>query len=92
MKTEIEAKTYQNYYEATDFNASAYEVVLERLGYDVGNLTVNGDLNFRESKIRRLVGVKEVTGYLDLEDTPISKKYSEEEIRQMVNVEGNIFM
>jgi hypothetical protein len=28
---------------------------------------------------------------LDLRDTPISKKYSEEEIRQMVNVGGAIY-
>jgi len=29
---------------------------------------------------------------LILNDTPISKKYTEEEIRQMVNVKGVIFM
>jgi hypothetical protein len=29
---------------------------------------------------------------LNLMNTPISKKYTEEEIRQMVNVKGDIFM
>jgi len=29
---------------------------------------------------------------LELDGTPISKKYSEEEIRQMVNVGRNIYM
>jgi hypothetical protein len=29
---------------------------------------------------------------LFLRDTPISKKYSEEEIRQMVQVDGDIYM
>jgi hypothetical protein len=29
---------------------------------------------------------------LDLEGTPLSKKYTEEEIRQMVNVDGEIYL
>jgi hypothetical protein len=29
---------------------------------------------------------------LDLRKTPIQKKYTEEEIRQMVNVDGEIYM
>jgi hypothetical protein len=29
---------------------------------------------------------------LDLRETPISKKYSKQEIRQMVNVERNIYL
>jgi hypothetical protein len=29
---------------------------------------------------------------MDLNNTPISKKYSEEEIRQMVNVRGDIYL
>jgi hypothetical protein len=33
-----------------------------------------------------------VGGYLYLENTPLSEKYSEEEIRQMVDVGGKIYM
>jgi hypothetical protein len=29
---------------------------------------------------------------LDLEGTPLSKKYTEEEIREMVKVEGNVYL
>jgi hypothetical protein len=29
---------------------------------------------------------------LDLENTPISKKYSKEQIKQMINVKGKIFI
>jgi hypothetical protein len=33
-----------------------------------------------------------VGGYLYLENTPLSEKYTEEQIRQMVDVGGNIYM
>ena len=33
-----------------------------------------------------------VGGNIDLRNTPLSKKYSEEEIRQMVKVDGDIYL
>jgi hypothetical protein len=43
------------------------------------NLTSLGDLEY-------------VGGDLYLRDTPITKKYSEEEIREMVEVKGDIYL
>lgn len=57
----------------------------------LGNLTyVGGDLNLNGSNIKSLGNLESVGGYLFLRDTPLSKKYSEEEIRQMVDVKENI--
>jgi hypothetical protein len=57
----------------------------------LGNLTsFGGNLNLRYSKIKSLGNLTSVGGYLNLTDTPLSKKYSEEEIREMVKVGGKI--
>ena len=59
----------------------------------LGNLeSIGGGLDLRFSKIESLGNLKTVGGYLDLTATPISKKYTEKEIRQMVNVGGNIYI
>ena len=59
----------------------------------LGNLTsVGGSLNLRYSKIQSLGNLTSVGGYLDLRDTPLSKKYSEEEIRSMVEVGGGVYL
>ena len=59
----------------------------------LGNLTsVGGDLDLGYSLIKSLGNLQSVGGNLYLNDTPISKKYSEEEIRQMVNVGGKIYL
>ena len=57
------------------------------------NLTsVGGYLNLANTPIESLGNLTSVGGYLDLSDTPMSKKYSKEEIREMVNVGGNIYL
>jgi hypothetical protein len=53
----------------------------------LGNLTsVGGNLDLYESKIESLGNLTSVGGHLDLTDTPLSKKYTEEEIRESVKV------
>ena len=49
-------------------------------------------LNLRDTPIESLGNLISVGGYLLLSNTPLSKKYTEEEIRQMVNVKGIFYM
>jgi hypothetical protein len=59
----------------------------------LGNLqSVGGYLNLFGTKIESLGNLRSVGGYLYLRRTPLSRKYSEEEIRQMVNVGGDIYI
>ena len=59
----------------------------------LGNLTsVGGDLDLFKSSIESLGNLTSVGGYLDLRNTPISKKYSEKEIRNMVKVDGKVYI
>ena len=59
----------------------------------IGNLqSVGGFLDLQGTYIESLGNLQSVGGDLYLYETPISEKYSEEEIRQMVNVEGNIYL
>ena len=59
----------------------------------LGNLTsVGGRLNLRHSLIQSLGNLTSVGGDLHLGKTPISKKYSQEEIRQMVDAVGEIYL
>ena len=59
----------------------------------LGNLTsVGGDLDLQNTQIESLGNLTSVGGYLNLEDTPISNKHSEQEIKQMVNIEGDIYL
>ena len=59
----------------------------------LGNLqSVGGHLYLSETPIKSLGNFQSVGGYLDLSKTPLSKKFTEEEIRQMVNIEGNIYL
>jgi hypothetical protein len=59
----------------------------------LGNLTsVGGDLDLRKTPIKSLGNLTSVGGNLLLRYTPLSEKYTEEEIRQMVNVDGKIYM
>jgi hypothetical protein len=60
---------------------------------DLGNLTsVGGNLDLYESEIEDLGNLTSVGGYLDLTDTPLSKKYTEEEIRESVKVGGWVYI
>ena len=57
------------------------------------DLTVKGNLGLSGSKIESLPNDLTVGGYLDLENTPISKKYTKEEIKKMVpKVKGSIYI
>ena len=60
----------------------------------LGNLqSVNSYLDLiRCEELTSLGNLQSVGGFLDLRNTPISEKYSEEEIRQMVDVKGDIFI
>ena len=54
--------------------------------------SIGGDLFLEGTSIESLGNLTSVGGNLDLEGTPLSKKYTEEEIRQMVNVDGEIYL
>ena len=59
----------------------------------LGNLqSVGSYLYLVGTKIKDLGNLQSVGGGLNLRGTPISKKYSEEQIRQMVQVNGNIYL
>jgi hypothetical protein len=59
----------------------------------LGNLTSVGvDLDLQGTTIKSLGNLISVGGDLDLQGTPLSKMYNKEQIRQMVNVGGKIFM
>ena len=59
----------------------------------IGNLSsVGGYLDLRDTSIESLGNLQSVGGDLNLFNTPLSSKYSEKEIRQMVNVGGEIYL
>jgi hypothetical protein len=59
----------------------------------LGNLTsVGGDLDLSGSRIKSLGNLTSVGGRLYLNNTPLSKKYNEEEIRSMVEVGGDVYL
>jgi len=66
-----------------------YETPIQSLG----NLqTVERYLNLFETPIQSLGNLQKVGDWLDLRWTPFSKKYSKEDIRQIVKVKGNIYL
>jgi hypothetical protein len=59
----------------------------------LGNLkSVGGLLDLRDTPIESLGNLTSVGGYLYLNGTPLSKMYTREQIREMVDVGGRIFM
>jgi len=52
------------------------------------DLNVEGDLDLRDTEITSLPDNLKVGGFLDLENTPLSKKYSKKQIRQMIEKKG----
>jgi hypothetical protein len=59
----------------------------------LGNLqSVGGWLDLYETPIESLGNLTSVGGSLDLRYAPLSEKYTEEEIRQMVDVGGDILL
>jgi hypothetical protein len=66
-----------------------YKSLIESLG----NLTsVGGDLYLYGSPIKSLGNLTSVGGNLNLRKTLISKIYTEEQIRQMIDVRDKIYM
>jgi hypothetical protein len=58
----------------------------------LGNLTsVGGYLDLLNTSIESLGNLTSVGGYLDLRRTALSKMYTKEQIRKMVNVDGEIY-
>jgi hypothetical protein len=58
----------------------------------LGNLTSVGEgLDLKKINIESLGNLTSVGGTLYLEKTPVSKKYSKEEIKKMVDIGGRIF-
>ena len=59
----------------------------------LGNLvSVDGDLYLYDTPIKSLGSLQSVGGDLDLDGTPLSKMYTKKQIRQMVNVKGDIVL
>jgi hypothetical protein len=59
----------------------------------LGNLTsVGGNINLYGKPIESLGNLKSVGGELNLRKTPLSEKYTEEQIRQIVDVGRKIYM
>ncbi len=59
----------------------------------LGNLiSVGGYLSLDGATIESLGNLISVGGNMDLEGTPLSKKYTEDQIRQMVKVGGDIYL
>ena len=70
-------------------NLKLYDSNIESLG----NLqSVGGYFYLEGTKIQSLGNLQSVGGDLNLRDAPISERYSEEEIRQMVQVDGYIYI
>jgi hypothetical protein len=53
--------------------------------------SIGGDLDLRKRQIESLGNLKSVGGNVFLRRTPLSNMYTEEQIRQMVNVDGEIY-
>ena len=59
----------------------------------LGNLiSVGENLDLEATPIKSLGNLQSVGGNMDLEGTPLSKKYTEDQIRQMVKVGGDIIL
>jgi hypothetical protein len=59
----------------------------------LGNLTsVGGNLYLGNTSIKSLGNLTSVGGNLYLGNTPISNKHTSQEIKQMVNIEGDIYL
>ena len=63
---------------------------LERRGNPL--YSIGGDLDLFRTNIKSLGNLTSVGGDLDLSRTPLSKKYTIEEIRNMVKVGGDIYL
>ena len=70
-------------------NLNLYDTPIKSLG----NLkSVGGDLDLYGTSIKSLGNLQSVGGGLNLEGTPFAEKHSEAQIRQIVQVGGNIYI
>ena len=53
---------------------------------------VGGSLTMNDSKIKDFGNLQFVGNILDISHSPLAKKYTEEEIREMIHVGGRIYM
>jgi len=54
--------------------------------------SIEGNLDLKRTPIQSLGNLVSVGGDLDLKGTQISRMYSKNEIREMIDVDGRIFM
>ena len=54
--------------------------------------SIGGDLDLYNTPIESFGNLQSVGSDLDLTETPLSKMYTEEQIREMVNVDGEIYL
>ena len=65
-----------------------YNTPIESLG---NLISVGGNLDLRYTLIESLGNLESVGGNVFLKETPLSKMYTKEQIREMVNVGGEIY-
>jgi len=84
----LESQGYPRY--SIGGNLSLSEAKIETLGNLVrveGNLDLYGN-----ESLQSLGNLEYVGGWLDLSHTPLSEKYTEDDIRKMVEVVGNVYL
>jgi hypothetical protein len=64
--------------------------IIEKKGYPP--YTIDGDLDLINTPIESLGNLQSVGDTLYLQVTPLSKMYTEEQIREMVDVGGEIYL
>ena len=87
LKNFIQKKNITRWSLDDDLNLSWYEGDLSFLD---GLVSIKGNLDFYGSPIKSLRNLKHVGGYLWLNKF-LSEKYTDKEIRSMINVDGEIF-
>ena len=65
-----------------------YEKIIQRQIQDYIKGGSKGDLDLYDTPITSLPDNLKVGGFIDLRNTPISKKYTKEEIRKMIEEKG----
>ena len=90
LLTEQEEKVLRVPFAVFNNDWDVLQKFLERRGNPPYEIT--DDLNLYKSNIKSLGNLTSVGGYLDLRDTPLSKKYTEKEIRSMAEVGGEVYL
>ena len=90
LLTEQEEEILSIPFAVFDYNWEVLQKFLEKGGnppYEIMD-----DLDLEDTRIQSLGNLTSVGGWLDLEGTPLSKKYTEEEIRSMVEVGSEVYL